>query len=176
MTTTSTTSTTSPASDVQRHRYAELEFTEDPFQDVNFSDPFASHSDDPFAPTSNNMQKSKVSANLDPFAMEKDPFAPSNLSNLSNGKSIQMDFDSSFGSPSIWADDLQLSVKNMKITGASPKLSEEDQIAWASSDSVRLEQERLRKAELQETADLEMAIALSKSEVEHRMIAEDRLI
>ena len=48
-------------------------------------------------------------------------------------------------------------------------------MAWAAADSVKLEQERRRKAELQEKADLEMAIALSKSEMENRTTS-DRLI
>ena len=192
----------------QQHRYAEFEFTEDPFKDVGFADPFASTSEDPFSAPSTNGIRKKVSDNLDPFAMEKDPFAP--FSAPSNAK---IDFDSSFGcdsawnsridpfngsttsktSASIWGDDLQFSGSrnngapnfNLKARSSSTtssssrtsaKLSEEDQIAWASSESVRLERERLRKAELQEKADLEMAIALSKSEVEHRMITEDRLI
>jgi len=38
-------------------------------------------------------------------------------------------------------------------------------MAWAAAEGVRLEQERRRKAEQQEKADLEMAIALSKSEM-----------
>lgn len=195
----------------QQHRYAEFEFTEDPFKDVGFGDPFASISEDPFAAPPTNSIRKKISDNLDPFAMEKDPFAP-----FSAPSNVKMDFDSSFSSDaawssrsdpfngsttnktssSIWGDDTQFSAPtssrnngthqfNLKPRSStstssssrtSTKLSEEDQIAWASSESVRLEQERLRKAELQEKADLEMAIALSKSEVEHRMIAEDRLI
>lgn len=58
-----------------------------------------------------------------------------------------------------------------------PKLSEEAQIAWVAAESVRSEQERRRKAEMQEIADLEMAIALSKSEMNSRSPpATDRLI
>jgi len=200
----------------QQHRYAEFEFTEDPFKDVGFGDPFASISEDPFAaPPPTNGNRKKITDNLDPFAT-KDPFSP-----FSAPSNVKTDFDSSFGcdtawnsrsdpfngstasktSASIWGDDMQFSsatnsrnnnnnnnphhfslkTRSSSSTSSSSsktnaKLSEEDQIAWASSESVRLEQERLRKAEMQEKADLEMAIALSKSEVGHRMIPEDRLI
>lgn len=58
-----------------------------------------------------------------------------------------------------------------------PKLSEEAQIAWVAAESVRSEQERRRKAEMQEIADLEMAIALSKSEMNTQSPpSSDRLI
>lgn len=58
-----------------------------------------------------------------------------------------------------------------------PKLNEDAQIAWVAAESVRSEQERRRKAEMQEIADLEMAIALSKSEMNNRSPpSSDRLI
>ena len=207
----------------QQHRYAELEFTEDPFKDVGFEDPFVSSTDDPFAmttPTSNGIKKKNLD-NLDPFAAEKDPFAPVNAT---------INFDSPFGSgsgscwsaaldpfaetettksSSIWGDDFSFppannnyktypsvglnSSKNRSSSSSSssssassrtiqkstellPKLSEEDQMAWAAAESVQLEQERKRKAELQENADLEMAIALSKSEIQNQVVPQDRLI
>lgn len=203
-----------------------MEFTEDPFKDVGFSDPFASSADDPFAvPTTitNNGIKKKGADNFDPFSADKDPFA----SSTSPSKSTT-EFDSPFGisawndrpdpfaaaeaadnnnkSTSSWGNDFKfnsppsaksptsissgslksrssssISPPKTKVHGSGseplPKLSEEAQIAWVAAESVRSEQERRRKAEMQEIADLEMAIALSKSEMNSRSPpASDRLI
>merc|ERR1712136_425278 len=82
----------------QQHRYAEFEFTEDPFKDVGFGDPFASISEDPFAAPPTNSIRKKISDNLDPFAMEKDPFAP-----FSAPSNVKMDSDSSFSSDAAWS-------------------------------------------------------------------------
>lgn len=47
---------------------------------------------------------------------------------------------------------------------SSPLLSSEDQeLAWAAAESLRLEEERLKQIE-QERHDLELALALSKKE------------
>lgn len=45
----------------------------------------------------------------------------------------------------------------------SELLSEEQQLAWAARESLRLEEDR-KKRQLQEQADLELAISLSKAE------------
>ena len=205
-----------------------MEFTEDPFKDVGFGDPFASHADDPFAvPTiTNNAVKKKGSDSFDPFSNDKDPFASS--TSPSNKSTIE--FDSPFGnsawngradpfavaaaadnnnkSSSSWGNDFKafssppsgqgksptsigsnssksprssssstpLKIK-VSATDTLPKLSEDAQIAWVAAESVRCEQERRRKAEMQEIADLEMAIALSKSEMTTRSPpSSDRLI
>jgi hypothetical protein len=246
--TTSTISSTKSASSdsSQQHRYAELEFTEDPFKDVGFGDPFATNNNDdpvavPATPTNGLKKKLNNSDSFDPFSLDKDPFASITTTTTplkSNNKDI--DFDSAFSdsawngrpdpftvaaavdnnnkssSSSIgWGDDFKFSSPppgrhhiNIKSPSSSsfasspikgklpttpssglkgrassssdalhqPKLNEESsQMAWAAADSVRLEQERRRKAELQEKADLEMAIALSKSEMENRQTS-DRLI
>jgi len=236
----------------QSHRYAVLEFTEDPFKDVSFGDPFTTNmtiTDDPFAvPTATpngGIKKKGLESNFDPFAMEKDPFAsPSSKTNhfnnlISNQPAMTTDFDTAFSalgsgglsgwnggradpfsspsdnnnkSSSSWGDDFRFSPNSSqtkspptpvasstlkskssstspssKVLSATrtasdretlPKLSEEAQLAWAAAESVRLEKERRRKAEMQEKADLEMAIALSKSEMEGRSPSHhhDRLI
>ena len=236
----------------QPHRYAELEFTEDPFKDVSFGDPFTTNmtsTDDPFAvPTATpngGIKKKGPESNFDPFAMEKDPFAsPSSktnhFNNLNNNQpAMTTDFDTAFSalgsgglsgwnggrvdpfsspsdnnnkSSSSWGDDFRFSPnssqtkspptpvasstlkskssstssssKVLSVTRTAsdretlPKLSEEAQLAWAATESVRLEKERRRKADMQEKADLEMAIALSKSEMEGRSPSHhhDRLI
>lgn len=226
----SSTSSTKKASDSQQHRYAELEFTEDPFKDVGFGDPFSAGGEDPFTATPNGLRNKNVikdSDPFDPFSMDKDPFSTttakagnSSNNNINNNK---LEFDSPFGSSnsawpsngraadpfaaavasdnnnkstSSWGDDFKFSPpasnksplsstlksrlssassssakgsQRSSLTGESssmPRLNEEEaQLAWAAAESVRLEQERRRKAELQEKADLEMAIALSKSEM-----------
>ncbi|XP_046445364.1 epidermal growth factor receptor substrate 15-like 1 isoform X2 [Daphnia pulex] len=222
------TSSTKPTSESQQHRYAELEFTEDPFKDVGFGDPFASNTDDPFAVptiTNNGIKIKKDPDSFDPFSADKDPFA----SSTSPSKST-IEFDSPFGSsawngrpdpfaaataadnnnksPSSWGNDFKFSsptssgptksptsigssslksrsssssspMKSSKVSASEPlpKLSEDAQIAWVAAESVRSEQERRRKAEMQEIADLEMAIALSKSEMNSRSPpSSDRLI
>ncbi|XP_032791226.1 epidermal growth factor receptor substrate 15-like 1 isoform X1 [Daphnia magna] len=221
------TSSTKPTAESQQHRYAELEFTEDPFKDVGFGDPFASNTDDPFAvPTITNsaIKIKKDSDSFDPFSTEKDPFASS-----ASPCKTTIEFDSPFGSsawndhpdpfaaataadnnnksPSNWGNDFKFSspipsgpAKSPMSIGSSslksrsssssspmkskvspseqlPKLNEDAQIAWVAAESVRSEQERRRKAEMQEIADLEMAIALSKSEMNNRSPpSSDRLI
>lgn len=205
-------------------RYAELEFTEDPFKDVGFGDPFTSHlisADDPFAaPTSvataanGGAQKKSVDSNFDPFSTEKDPFSspPPFVHNNNTINTVSTDLDNAFGLmawtdggrsdpfgsplaprdskvPVEWADEFRFSspsttkssvAKTSKASSSSKseKLSEEAQLAWAASESVRLEKERRHKADLQEKADLEMAIALSKSEMDGRSLSQnqDRLI
>ena len=109
------------SSDSQQHRYAELEFTEDPFKDVAFglavSDPFASSTnnnnednddDDPFAvpPTSNGAaMKKKAVDNFDPFSSmdNKDPFASitsplstKSTNNKMTTSTMSVDFESAF--------------------------------------------------------------------------------
>nr|CAG4638275.1 EOG090X01QX [Cyclestheria hislopi] len=192
----------------QEHRYAELEFTEDPFKDVGFGDPFDVTGDDPFTlpSTTSSPGKKKNDNSFDPFNQEKDPFS---------SPRSKADFDSAFSTSSVWngrsdpfspadskspglSDEFKFSPNNSHgkspvpvasstlknktlktkdfVNDPIPKLTEEAQLAWAARESVRLEEERRRKAELQEKADLEMAIALSKSEMGNPLTPQDRLI
>lgn len=54
--------------------------------------------------------------------------------------------------------------------------SEEDQIEWAKRESERAEEERLARLNQQEQEDLELAIALSKSEISEAWCAPSQLL
>lgn len=45
-------------------------------------------------------------------------------------------------------------------------MSEEEQLAWATQESVKAEKDRQLKAARKEQADLELALALSKAEAD----------
>lgn len=157
-------------------------------------DPF-SPDKDPFAPFAPS-EKIKTDVTDGPFssaAWNVDPFAAAAAADNNNKSSSIWGDDLKFSSPSSNNTKSPVSVSSnslnksrspsssssSKIRGSDslPKLTEEAQLAWVAADSVRLEQERRRKADMQEKADLEMAIALSKSEMDARSAAPaDRLI
>uniref|UniRef100_A0A1B6LBE1 Epidermal growth factor receptor substrate 15-like 1 n=1 Tax=Graphocephala atropunctata TaxID=36148 RepID=A0A1B6LBE1_9HEMI len=122
-----------------------LDFTEDPFRDYRYEDPF--NIADPFDDTDDSTPapaRPRSSAQLDPFGME----VPSVVDKVPvNGKLT----------PTVGK-----SAVNGKNT-PSPLPSEDQQLAWAAAESLRLEEERRRQAE-REKADLELALALSKKE------------
>lgn len=189
----------------QQHRYAEFEFTVDPFKDVGFSDPFAANLEDPFTGlTSTEVVTVAVAtatgdkSTFDPFSGEEDPFSSPKskipfdnaFSSSSNWNGRSDPFSSSDPSFVGWESEFSSSdvshtksptpvasstLKNKswsstsskgRTCDTSPKLSEDAQMAWAAAESVRLEKERRRKADIQEKADVEMAIALSKSQMQ----------
>lgn len=134
---------------------SKLDFTEDPFRDYRYEDPF--NIADPFddvapipAPPPSSTSK------LDPFGMEildktSEKSAPVNVKVTSN-------LDSWSPTP--------INGKTTPLNGKStpsPLPSEDQQLAWAAAESLRLEEER-RLQENKEKAELELAMALSKKE------------
>lgn len=126
-----------------------LDFTEDPFRDYRYEDPF--NIVDPFddvdeAPAPAPARPANVK--LDPFGMEVPVTGdkPSGKSTPLNGKLTPL-----FG---------KTNGVNGKNT-PSPLPSEDQQLAWAAAESLRLEEERKRQAD-RERADLELALKLSK--------------
>jgi len=53
-----------------------------------------------------------------------------------------------------------------KTSGKTATSPEVEQLAWATRESQQAEQERMRRLREQEEADLELAIALSKAEMQ----------
>lgn len=153
-------------------------------------DPF-SMDKDPFAPSTTTPSKSRNNNDFDsPFGgssawnnnhnkFSADPFAAAVAADNNNKSSSSWGDDFKFSPPVSSKQSPLSSTLKSRLSSASlasakarpsgeplPKFSEDAQLAWVAAESVRLEQERRRKAELQEKADLEMAIALSKSEME----------
>lgn len=112
-------------------------------------DPFASTLDPPLG--GNGAEDAFTSGfgndPFDPFSSSggKDVFSGDAASSGSDGFANFADFNSKF------------SERNM---------SEEEQLAWATQESVRAEKDRQMKAAQKEQADLELALALSKAEAE----------
>lgn len=131
-----------------------MDFTEDPFRDYRYEDPF--NFADPFddvdntpAPNATTLSASEQ-MDLDPFTPFYKLIPPSTSGKNSpiNGK-----LTPTFG-------------KNTPVNGKntpSPLPSEDQQLAWAAAESLRLEEERRRQAE-KEKKDLELALALSKKD------------
>lgn len=119
-----------------------LDFTEDPFRDYRYEDPF--NIADPFDDVPTIHAAPDGSRKLDPFGIELcvPAVKVSGKSTPVSGKATPLNGK---GTP-------------------SPLLSSEDQeLAWAAAESLRLEEERLKQIE-QERHDLELALALSKKE------------
>ena len=131
-----------------------MDFTDDPFRDYRYEDPFniafddepeetavkTSSSDDPFSSGKKDTTRKKEDS-FDPFGLHGRQSVPLPMSDP---------FFSSSG---------RLSVP----LGKSGLISEDQQLAWAAKESIKLEEDR-RKRQIQEQADLELAIALSKVE------------
>lgn len=122
-----------------------MDFAEDPFRDYRYEDPFNIAFDDEPSDVKNQ--------DLDPFGFaftKKDPF--------SGRQSVPLP-SSNF-----------LSVASTSGRASAPitdpffkNVSEDQQLAWAAEESLKLEEQR-KKRQLQEQADLEYAIALSKQD------------
>ncbi|XP_054277606.1 epidermal growth factor receptor substrate 15-like 1 isoform X2 [Macrosteles quadrilineatus] len=126
-----------------------LDFTEDPFRDYRYEDPF--NFADPFDDEDGSIPSiSNSSAKLDPFGME---IIDSGKNTPVNGKLTPTI------SKSVNGKKTPMNGKNTP----SPLPSEDQQLAWAAAESLRLEEERRKQAE-REKADLELALALSKKE------------
>lgn len=128
-----------------------LDFTDDPFRDYRYEDPFnICFDDEPAeaakpsapAPSVDKVGSAFGDAKFDPFGLNSgrqsvplpslDPFVSAN-----GRKSVPLKKASMF--------------------------SDDEQLAWAAKESLKLEEAR-KQRELQEQADLELAIVLSKSE------------
>uniref|UniRef100_A0A1B6FIV6 Epidermal growth factor receptor substrate 15-like 1 n=1 Tax=Cuerna arida TaxID=1464854 RepID=A0A1B6FIV6_9HEMI len=143
-----------------------LDFTEDPFRDYRYEDPF--NFVDPFDDTDNSSPApTRSSTQLDPFGMEipppsgkKAPACPTQLD------AFGMEVPSPSGDKASVNGKITPIIGKSAINGKntpSPLPSEDQQLAWAAAESLRLEEERRRQAE-REKADLELALALSKKE------------
>nr|CAD7409734.1 unnamed protein product [Timema poppensis] len=144
--------TRSQTSTTTQSRYAGMEFTEDPFRDYRYEDPF--NISDPFEEEEEKNTKRVQASNdkVDPFGFGVDSGFVSEVRNRSpkmNDKGLVDPF--AFG----------LSPKETAPADFIPP--EAQQLAWAAAESLKLEEERRKRYE-QEQADLEYALALSQTE------------
>ncbi|XP_021923075.1 epidermal growth factor receptor substrate 15-like 1 isoform X3 [Zootermopsis nevadensis] len=134
-----------------QHHCAGLEFTEDPFRNYRYEDPF--NISDPFNDEEDIKSSPAAGAKLDPFGLETDSgFAsefPTPTSKMNGGVSVDP-FAAGLG---------------LKAHTEIPP--EDQQLAWAAAESLRLEEERRKRLE-QEQADLEYALALSREDKKSR--------
>lgn len=121
-----------------------LDFTEDPFRDYRYEDPF----------------------NIG------DPFADTTDSNDNYNKQIvnKKDNNNTLTNKNINEDPFGMKISNGKMTPSPSLPSEDQQLAWASAESLRLEKQRKKEA-MQEIADLELALALSKKDKSRNRVA-----
>lgn len=145
--------TTKAAVQHPQHLYAGLEFTEDPFRNYRYEDPF--NISDPFDDERDVKSSATTGAKLDPFGLETDSgFAsefPTPTSKMNGGVST---------------DPFAAGLGLKAHTDIPP---EDQQLAWAAAESLRLEEERRKRLE-QEQADLEYALALSREEKSRREV------
>lgn len=138
-----------------------MDFTDDPFRDYRYEDPF--NIADPFddEPSGKNSTdnldafgfsafKDTKSKSADPFGLGGRQSVP--LPSTSNTLSVTSTLNTSG----------RASAPIMDPFMKTP-LTEDQQLAWAAEESLRLEEQRKRR-QLQEQADLEYAIALSKAD------------
>lgn len=161
-----------------------MDFTDDPFRDYRYEDPFNITFDDDDDNNNNNKtsQKTKtgsLSNELDAFGLSSsstekfdpfglldgrqsvplpttttaDPFVNNARINNNNNNNNDNNNNKNLSG--------RLSAPITKNTKAF--LSEDAQLAWAARESLKLEEDR-KKRQLQEQADLELAISLSKAE------------
>ncbi|XP_064211795.1 epidermal growth factor receptor substrate 15-like 1 isoform X3 [Tribolium castaneum] len=121
-----------------------LDFTDDPFRDYRYEDPFNIKFDDEPSDV-----KGSLGSEIDAFGAPKsekfDPFG------LDGRQSVPLPGAPAGADPFSGRASAPLSV------------SEDLQLAWAARESLKLEEDR-KKRQLQEQADLELAISLSKAE------------
>lgn len=136
-----------------------LDFTDDPFRDYRYEDPF--NISDPFdeddEDTTDNKNDVKLKNNINNKVV--DAFGFSSANNNANSKD---------SSNNIFSDDFDNDIKtaqtiNIKKKNHVSNKAEDEQLAWAAAESMRIEEERKRRYQ-QEQADFEYALALSKAE------------
>ncbi|CAH1102861.1 unnamed protein product [Psylliodes chrysocephalus] len=133
--------TDKPIAKVQAQSSNTLEFTDDPFRNYRYEDPFNITFDDEPAPAKDEKDKDKEKEKFDPFGLD-------------GRQSVPLPSNDPFVSHSGRA--------SAPITKQVP-FNEDQQLVWAANESLRMEQDRLKR-QLQEQADLELAISLSKAE------------
>ncbi|XP_044263752.1 epidermal growth factor receptor substrate 15-like 1 isoform X4 [Tribolium madens] len=121
-----------------------LDFTDDPFRDYRYEDPFNIKFDDEPVDV-----KGSLGSEIDTFGFPKsekfDPFG------LDGRQSVPLPGASTGADPF-----------SGRASAPIP-MNEDLQLAWAARESLKLEEDR-KKRQLQEQADLELAISLSKAE------------
>ncbi|EPY84491.1 epidermal growth factor receptor pathway substrate 15-like protein [Camelus ferus] len=164
-------------------------FASDCFFKQSSADPFATSSTDPFSTASSSSNTSvETLKHNDPFAPGgtvvvaasdsgkrpinkldssdpfklKDPFQPFPGNDSPKEKDPDT-FCDPFTSTTTTTTDKEADPSNFANFSAYP--SEEDMIEWAKRESEREEEQRLARLNQQEQEDLELAIALSKSEI-----------
>ncbi|KAF2898945.1 hypothetical protein ILUMI_07229 [Ignelater luminosus] len=173
-TTTTTTTTTTTVTNTSTTSSKTLDFTDDPFRDYRYEDPFNIAFDDEPSDVANS------SSSLDAFGL-----SASSLSNKSENKNSKFDpfglefpdNDRSNNKKDSWGLGGRQSVPlpisdpflNSSGRASAPinqqQLTESQQIAWATQESKKNEEVRKQRL-IQEQADLELAIALSKAEIQ----------
>ncbi|KAJ8938249.1 hypothetical protein NQ318_001782 [Aromia moschata] len=144
--------TDKPNAKVQTQPSKGLDFTDDPFRDYRYEDPFNFSFEDEAA----SEKKDKSKSSVDSFSADSGFF----------GKQDKFD---PFGLDGRQSVPLPSSDPFVSVSGrasapiSSELLSEDQQLAWAARESLKLEEAR-RKRQQQEQADLELAITLSKAE------------
>lgn len=135
-----------------------MEFTDDPFRDYRYEDPFNikfDSEDDDNNKVDNNNKKNinEKNVNNDKF----DPFG------LDGRQSVPLSKVDPFDSSVVISGRSSVPLPTSKRDNNNKLPSEDYQLAWAASESLKLEEDR-KQEELQEQADLALAIALSKAD------------
>ncbi|XP_039277256.1 epidermal growth factor receptor substrate 15-like 1 isoform X3 [Nilaparvata lugens] len=123
---------------------ANLDFTEDPFRDYRYEDPF--NIGDPFQDATDNVSQTSVNNNR------------TSNNNTWDGPKMVDAFGMEVVSPPRPA-----AANGGRSPLPQPLPSEDQQLAWAAAESLRLEEER-RNNQRKEIADLQMALTLSKKD------------
>lgn len=153
-----------------------LDFTDDPFRDYRYEDPFnIAFDDEPSDVTNNSSSKdafglsaANTSSSSSSLQIKDSKFDPFGLEPAENGKSRKDTWEQLDGRQSVPLPSADPFLNSSGRASAPPhrqNLSETEQVAWATQESRRNEEVRKQRL-IQEQADLELAIALSKAEVQ----------
>ncbi|XP_044744453.1 epidermal growth factor receptor substrate 15-like 1 isoform X2 [Coccinella septempunctata] len=160
----------------------ELEFVDDPFRDYRYEDPFNISFEDDESPDNStklkivdafNTPKNDNGNDVDAFnTPQKNSVSDWDNEDINKNKSdFEMDKFDPFGldgrqSAPLPSNDLFINNNGRASVPIHSKvLTEDQQLAWAASESLRLEKERQQRL-LQEEADLKLAISLSQTDVQ----------
>lgn len=151
-----------------------MDFTDDPFRDYRYEDPF--NITDPFDDDDEPqpMATSKSADNIDAFARFSSNAAFS--SGLGGRQSVPLPNTSSSSSSthlSIFTPNTNMNTNTDSGRASAPPItdpfaksslpSEDQQLAWAAAESLRLEEQR-KLEQLREVAELEYVLAISKQQ------------
>ncbi|KAK7864692.1 hypothetical protein R5R35_010951 [Gryllus longicercus] len=132
-------------------RYSHLEFTEDPFQNYRYEDPF--HIADPFEEEGDQNGNALPVTASPKVRREPTPILASD--NSTTNSRVKVKVNGAVGGGVL--------ASGQKGRPAAPLPPEDQQLAWAAAESLRLETERQERLK-QEQADLEYALELSRAE------------